>query len=99
MWWRRSRSSSPTMTSWPGRSRGRKWGPGSTTRGEVLDQPYREDLAHVHDAGFGALARHGAEALLAALARQGLTSGLVIDLGCGSGILSEIVANAGYDVL
>jgi SAM-dependent methyltransferase len=64
-----------------------------------MTEPYREDLAHIHDAGFGALARHGAEALLAALARRRITSGLVIDLGCGSGILSEAVASAGYDVL
>jgi SAM-dependent methyltransferase len=59
---------------------------------------YREDLAYVHDAGYGATARAGAAVLLEAL-RRGPASGLVIDLGCGSGILSEQVAAAGYDVL
>ena len=59
---------------------------------------YREDLAYVHDAGYGATARAGAAVLLEAL-RRGPPSGLVIDLGCGSGILSERVAAAGYDVL
>ncbi|HZY83349.1 MAG TPA: class I SAM-dependent methyltransferase [Gemmataceae bacterium] len=60
---------------------------------------YRDDLAYVHDAGYGAVARAGAAALLEALRRRGPASGLVIDLGCGSGILSERVAAAGYDVL
>jgi SAM-dependent methyltransferase len=59
---------------------------------------YREDLAYIHDAGYGAMARAGATVLLEAL-RHGPASGLVIDLGCGSGILSEQVAAAGYDVL
>jgi SAM-dependent methyltransferase len=60
---------------------------------------YREDLAYIHDAGYGAVARAAAGALLAALRRRGPAAGLVIDLGCGSGILSEQVAAAGYDVL
>jgi SAM-dependent methyltransferase len=60
---------------------------------------YREDLAYIHDAGYGAVARAGAAVLLEALRGRGPGSGLVIDLGCGSGILSERVAAAGYDVL
>ena len=34
-----------------------------------------------------------------ALRRRGITDGLVIDLGCGSGILSGVVAGAGYRAL
>jgi SAM-dependent methyltransferase len=64
-----------------------------------MDEPYREDLAFVHDAGFGWLAEAAAEALLDELGRAGVTRGLVVDLGCGSGILSERVARAGFDVL
>ena len=60
---------------------------------------YREDLAYIHDAGYGATARAAAAVLLEALRRRGPASGLVIDLGCGSGTLSERVAAAGYDVL
>lgn len=60
---------------------------------------YREDLAYIHDAGYGAVARAGAAVLLEVLRRRGPASGLVIDLGCGSGILSERVAAAGYEVL
>ena len=60
---------------------------------------YREDLACIHDARFGEIARSAAPVLLEALGRAGLEEGLVIDLGCGSGIFTEPVAAAGYDVL
>ncbi len=63
-----------------------------------MGEVYREDLAYIHDAGYGSVARAGAAVLLEALSR-GPASGLVIDLGCGSGILSERVAAAGYEVL
>jgi SAM-dependent methyltransferase len=45
------------------------------------------------------MARAAAAVLSEARRRRGPASGLVIDLGCGSGILSERVAAAGYDVL
>jgi SAM-dependent methyltransferase len=60
---------------------------------------YRDDLACIHDAGFGGLARAAAPVLLESLRRRGLGRGLVVDLGCGSGILAELVAGAGYDIL
>jgi SAM-dependent methyltransferase len=60
---------------------------------------YREDLAYIHDARFGEIARSAAPVLLEALGRAGLEGGLVIDLGCGSGIFAEPIAGAGYDVL
>jgi len=64
-----------------------------------MSHAYREDLSWIHDLGFGDLARHAAECLLQALAADGVGEGLVVDLGCGSGILAESVSNAGYDVL
>lgn len=60
---------------------------------------YREDLAYIHDAGFGGLATNAAPVLLDALRRRGLASGLVIELGCGSGIFAGEISAAGYDVL
>jgi len=60
---------------------------------------YRSDLAYIHDAGFGDLARGAASVLRHELRRRGLTGGLVIDLGCGSGILAEAMLASGYDVL
>jgi len=64
-----------------------------------VDEPYREDLAFVHDSGFTGLAEAAAVALLDELGRDGVTRGLVVDLGCGSGVLAQRVAAAGFDVL
>jgi SAM-dependent methyltransferase len=60
---------------------------------------YRDDLAYIHDAGFGQFARAAAPVLLDALRRQRIARGLVIDLGCGSGILARAAAEAGYEAL
>jgi SAM-dependent methyltransferase len=64
-----------------------------------MKEAYRDDLAYIHDAGFGSIAREAASVLLDELRRRGVLRGLVIDLGCGSGILSRAVSDAGYDVL
>jgi SAM-dependent methyltransferase len=64
-----------------------------------MTEAYREDLAVIHDAGYGGHARSAAPVLLDALRRAGMTGGLVVDLACGSGILSAEVASAGYEVL
>lgn len=61
--------------------------------------PYRSDLAYIHDAGFGDLARGAAETLLDALAEAGLRAGTVVDLGCGSGLLARPLCDAGYAVV
>jgi SAM-dependent methyltransferase len=60
---------------------------------------YGADLAYIHDAGFGSFADAAAKELLARLGEQKVSAGLVVDLGCGSGILAEAVSGAGYDVL
>jgi SAM-dependent methyltransferase len=60
---------------------------------------YTDDLAYIHDAGFGDFARGAAPALLEALRARGITGGLVVDLGCGSGIWARALIAAGYDVL
>ncbi len=60
---------------------------------------YHEDLAYVHDSGFGAFARESAPGLLAILRRRGICEGLVVDLGCGSGIWARLLCDAGYSVL
>jgi SAM-dependent methyltransferase len=60
---------------------------------------YRDDLAYIHDAGFGRIAQSAGPVLVKALGHGGINDGLVIDLGCGSGILSRVVSEAGYDVL
>jgi SAM-dependent methyltransferase len=64
-----------------------------------MDDAYREDLAYIHDAGFGRFARGAASLLVEELRRRDVDRGLVIDLGCGSGILAEHLAAGGFDVL
>jgi SAM-dependent methyltransferase len=60
---------------------------------------YGEDLAFVHDAGFGGFARAAAPGVLAILSGAGIRSGRVVDLGCGSGIWAERLVARGYEVL
>ena len=60
---------------------------------------YGDDLAYIHDVGFGSFARHASRRLLAELRRLKLREGRVVELGCGSGITSAALAKAGYDVL
>jgi SAM-dependent methyltransferase len=62
-------------------------------------QGYSEDLAYIHDAGYGDFARGAAPGLLRTLRAEGIASGLVVDLGCGSGIWAARLLEAGYEVL
>jgi len=59
---------------------------------------YKSDLARIHHEGFAFTAENAAPVLLVALRDAGLTGGTIADLGCGSGILSRIVSDAGYRV-
>jgi len=60
---------------------------------------YQEDVAYIHDVGFDFYARGVAPELLKIFRRHGITKGLVIDLGCGSGIWARELIDAGYDVV
>ena len=60
---------------------------------------YGPELARAHHEGFGDLARGAATTLLASLAQAGLTGGLVVELGSGSGILARLLTDARFDVL
>ncbi|MBJ7328969.1 MAG: methyltransferase domain-containing protein [Solirubrobacteraceae bacterium] len=65
----------------------------------TLSPGYGTDVAHVHDAGFGEFARSAAPGLLRRLRAVGAREGVVVDLGCGSGIwAAELIAH-GYDVV
>lgn len=64
--------------------------------------PYRDDLASIHDAGFGHVAQNAAAELVKRLSRCAKgkrPSRLVVDLGCGSGILAHALTASGYNVL
>lgn len=60
---------------------------------------YKEDLAYIHDVGFGDFALKSAAGLLAILQQKNIEKGLIIDLACGSGIWAKILTDFGYDVL
>jgi 2-polyprenyl-3-methyl-5-hydroxy-6-metoxy-1,4-benzoquinol methylase len=57
---------------------------------------YREDVAYIHDAGHAEFALETAPEILA---QSGIREGLVVDLGCGSGLLARKLLDAGYRVL
>lgn len=59
---------------------------------------YREDLAWIHHVGFGEFAESAAPGLLEILWRAGVTTGLVVDAGCGSGIWARELLRAGFAV-
>jgi SAM-dependent methyltransferase len=59
---------------------------------------YARDLAYIHHAGFGGFARKAAPGVLRLLRRHGVRRGLVVDLGCGSGIWAAELLRAGYGV-
>lgn len=60
---------------------------------------YQRDLAYIHDTGFTAFAAKAAPGLLSMLRQNRITSGLVVDAGCGSGVWARRLCDAGYAVL
>jgi len=60
---------------------------------------YREDLAYIHDAGHAEFAIESAPGILEILSQNGVGEGLVVDLGCGSGLWARTLVDAGYRVL
>jgi SAM-dependent methyltransferase len=60
---------------------------------------YRSDLARVHHEGFGFHADAVAPGVLKLLERVRERSGLVLEIGCGSGLLTKYLVDAGHRVL
>lgn len=60
---------------------------------------YEVDLAWIHHAGFSEFAESASRGILEILWRHGIRGGLVIDAGCGSGILARELTRATFDVL
>jgi SAM-dependent methyltransferase len=60
---------------------------------------YRPDLALVHDRGFRSHAAACAPGILQFLAPVRDRGGLVLELGCGSGLLTKELVDAGHDVI
>ncbi len=64
-----------------------------------MQEYYKEDLAFIHDVGFNDYALKSAPGILKILAENKIREGLIIDLGCGSGLSAQEFTKAGYDVL
>ena len=62
------------------------------------DRYYRRDLALVHHRGFGFHADRTAPGILALLEPVRERRGLVLELGCGSGLLTRHLLDAGHRV-
>ncbi|HUJ42210.1 MAG TPA: class I SAM-dependent methyltransferase [Opitutaceae bacterium] len=60
---------------------------------------YGEDLAFLHDAGFTGFAAKAAPYILKRLRRRCEPGARVVEIGCGSGALTQHLTGAGYDVL
>jgi SAM-dependent methyltransferase len=59
---------------------------------------YVEDLAYIHDVGHADFALDSAPGILDILERSGIRDGLVVDLGCGTGLLARELIDARYGV-
>lgn len=66
---------------------------------DVTDVYYRDDLARVHHLGFGFHADAVAPGILTLLEPIRESGGLVVELGCGSGLLTRHLADAGHRVV
>jgi SAM-dependent methyltransferase len=64
-----------------------------------MAEHYKEDLAYIHDVGHGDFALGAAPGILEIFARNSIRGGLVVDLGCGSGLWAGELTKAGYRVL
>src|ERR671917_711923 len=60
---------------------------------------YQEDLAYIHDVGHADFALRSAPGILDVLRENGISDGLVVDLGCGSGLWARELLREGYRVL
>src|SRR3954468_24140917 len=68
--------------------------------GEMPDEPYyRRDLALIHHLGFGFHAEDCAPGVLKLLEPVRERGGIVVELGCGSGLLTRYLVDAGHRVI
>jgi SAM-dependent methyltransferase len=60
---------------------------------------WRPDLAYVHDQGYGFHAADCAPGILKLLEPVRERAGLVLEIGCGSGLLTKLLVRAGHRVI
>lgn len=64
-----------------------------------MNEWYGEDLAYIHDVGHRDYALRSAPGILNILTDNNIRAGLIVDLGCGSGLSALAFTQAGYQVL
>lgn len=64
-----------------------------------MKEYYKEDLAFIHDVGHGDFALKSAPGILEILDQSKIREGLIVDLGCGSGLWAQELTKANYNVL
>lgn len=64
-----------------------------------MSEWYKQDLAYIHDIGFRDYGMKSAPSILQILSQNKIYGGLIIDLGCGSGLSAQELTKANYDVL
>src|SRR5262245_43609273 len=63
----------------------------------AADEPvYRNDLAYIQHRGFSEFARSASPGLLNIFRRAGITTGHVVDLGCGDGTWLRMLTQHGF---
>lgn len=65
----------------------------------MTDLFYDTDLAYVHDTEYGNFARQAAKSIKKILNQEFHEKGLIIDLGCGNGIVAKELLDDGFKVL
>lgn len=63
-----------------------------------MDSLYGEDLAYIQAVAFGGLARGAAPEIVRLLKSAKIPIRRVVDLGCGAGVLTSAMVEAGFDV-
>lgn len=66
---------------------------------DLAEPYYHRDLALVHDRGFAAHPNNTAPGILALIAPLLERGGLVVEIGCGSGLLTRRLVDAGHRVV
>jgi SAM-dependent methyltransferase len=60
---------------------------------------YRDDLAFIHDAAFLTFVNDAIPGVLATLRKNGIRKGLIVDVGCGTGVWAARATADGFEVL
>lgn len=60
---------------------------------------YKQDLAYIHDIGFSDYSVKSAPGILKILQQSNIDTGLIVELGCGSGLLAQELIKANYQFL